>query len=204
MVDNFDIIRPLLKWDSSDDFYFIQLLQRKKDHKTIKVNGTNNNARLVKYYCLKNIEQLDFIKPEIIEISKLFNARASINLNIRKFSRVHIELMKTLLAQLENGTQNKGYKAYSKVCGQVNHDKNKKWIVDIDEHEMGHLNYIKNSIEACPSGSDTNIIAEIPSKSGVHLITVPFDRAHFEELLRIGVIGHLDIQTNNPTNLYIP
>ena len=30
MVNNFEIIKPLLKWDSTDDFYFIQVLQRKK------------------------------------------------------------------------------------------------------------------------------------------------------------------------------
>ena len=32
MKDNFDIIKPLLKFRSEDDFYFLQILQRKKDH----------------------------------------------------------------------------------------------------------------------------------------------------------------------------
>ena len=30
IVDNFEHIRGLLKFDSDDDFYFVELLQRKK------------------------------------------------------------------------------------------------------------------------------------------------------------------------------
>ena len=33
MIDNFSKIEPLLNWRSEDDFYFFQILQRKKDHK---------------------------------------------------------------------------------------------------------------------------------------------------------------------------
>lgn len=43
MVDNFELIRTLLKFESKDDFYFIQILQRSKDNPEI---GANN--RLVK------------------------------------------------------------------------------------------------------------------------------------------------------------
>ena len=41
MIDNFDKILPLLQWRTKDDFYFLQILQRKKEHKgTGKVNGS--------------------------------------------------------------------------------------------------------------------------------------------------------------------
>lgn len=77
MTDNFDKIIPLLNWRTSDDFYFLQILQRKKDHKEgIKVNGANNNSRLIKAYYVKSLESLNFYKPKIIELCKLFNARA--------------------------------------------------------------------------------------------------------------------------------
>ena len=45
IVDNFEQIRGLLKFDSDDDFYFVELLQRKKDNPDF---GSNN--RLIKYY----------------------------------------------------------------------------------------------------------------------------------------------------------
>lgn len=41
MTDNFNLIRPLLNFRSEDDFYFLQILQRKKDHNNGKVNGAN-------------------------------------------------------------------------------------------------------------------------------------------------------------------
>ena len=32
MINNFNLIKPLLDFNSEDDFYFLQILQRKKDH----------------------------------------------------------------------------------------------------------------------------------------------------------------------------
>ena len=85
MINNFEQIKKLLEFRSEDDFYFLQILQRKKDHPAGKVNGTNNNSRLIKAYFIKSIEHLEFVEPEIIELCKLFQARAGINLNRRSF-----------------------------------------------------------------------------------------------------------------------
>ena len=71
MVNNFGIIKPLLKWKTEDDFYFLQILQRKKDHSPFgKVNGCNNNSRLIKSYYIKSLNHLEFIEPEVIELCK--------------------------------------------------------------------------------------------------------------------------------------
>ena len=51
MVDNFKLIRDYLKFESEDDFYFLQIVQRKKDGpgpNGIKVTGTNNKSRSIK------------------------------------------------------------------------------------------------------------------------------------------------------------
>lgn len=32
MVDNFDLIKSLLKFESKDDFYYLQIIQRSKDN----------------------------------------------------------------------------------------------------------------------------------------------------------------------------
>lgn len=94
MVDNFDRIRKLLNFRSKDDFYFVQVLQRKKDHNNTKVNGTNNNSRLIKVYYISSLEYFDFVKPEIIELCKVFGARAGINLNRRSFERMAFHHLK--------------------------------------------------------------------------------------------------------------
>ena len=53
MVDNFDLIKSLLKFESKDDFYYLQIILRSKDNPDI---GANN--RLVPIvYVLLNISK---------------------------------------------------------------------------------------------------------------------------------------------------
>lgn len=211
MIDNFDIVEPLLKWRSDDDFYFIQVIQRKKDHKDgTRVNGTNNNSRLIKAYYVRSLESLQFYKPEIIELCKVFNARAGINLNRRSFKKTQLKFLKKIVDQLENGMECKGYKAYSSVVGASHNDNEKKWIVDVDEEELSFIPEIRQALTGCqPNLGEDKVIAKIPSKTGVHLITSPFNRKDFPNLLNeltepYQIQLSLAIQTNNPTNLYIP
>lgn len=200
MIDNFNLIIPLLNFKSEDDFYFIQVLQRKKDHKKGKVNGTNNNSRLIKAYYVSNLEYLEFVKPEIIELCKLFNARAGINLNKRSFKRTHMELLKKVIAQMENGSYSKGPKAYPSVAGAMIPREDKMWIIDIDDIDMLIYNFDEycEHINSCQPIGD-KIISKIPSKSGYHIITKPFNIAEYNKDSRA-----CSIHKNNPTNLYIP
>lgn len=51
VVDNFIQIKDLLKFDSADDFYFCQIIKRKKENKDI-----GNNSHVVKTYYVKSRE----------------------------------------------------------------------------------------------------------------------------------------------------
>lgn len=104
MINNFKQVKDLLEFRSEDDFYFLQILQRKKDHKVGKVNGTNNNSRLIKAYYVKSLEHLEFIEPEIIQLCVIFNARAGINLNRRSFKKMQLQHLKKITDQLLNRT----------------------------------------------------------------------------------------------------
>lgn len=210
-VDNFEQIKELLEWNSKDEFYFLQILMRKKDAKKgMKVNGTNNNSRLIKAYYIKNLDYFDFIKPEVIELCKLFNARASINLNKRSFEKTALQNLKLITDNIINKNYDKVHKTYTSACGKFQHDSQKKWIVDIDEEEMPFLNEIRHVIGLCdPDKGTSKIVAEIPSKSGLHLITTPFNKKQFKDLLdnvleKYRLKLSISLQTNNPTNLFIP
>lgn len=211
MVNNFEIIKPLLKWNSNDDYYFLQVIQRKKDAAPgIKVNGTNNNSRLIKAYYIKSIDHLEFVEPEIIELCKVFNARAGINLNKRSFEKTALQNLKLVTDNLINKNFDKIYKTYSSAAGKYSHDKNKKWIIDVDKEELIWTEQIINAAFECePVGS--KLIRKIPSKSGVHLITKPFNRSQFQDKLELQLreyqmteVFKLDFQTDNPTNLFCP
>ena len=47
-VDNFDKVIDFMKFSSPDDFYFLQIIQRKKDGNN--TGRGNNGARLIKAY----------------------------------------------------------------------------------------------------------------------------------------------------------
>lgn len=190
-VDNFEQIRPLLIFESEDDFYFIQILKRKKEHPEI-----GSNSILVNTYYISSLEQLDQLRGEIILLAAFHNARVYIHLTKRGFEQT---AMQTLL-KVVNQTMIKDFRyvknAFTSVCGM--HPKgHKSWVVDIDE--KGRLaNEVLKTIDRCDPPGD-KLITILPTKNGVHLITKPFNRKQFSE-----AYPAIDIQTNNPTILFIP
>ena len=204
MVNNFKQIRELLEFRSEDDMYFCQILQRKKDAKAgEKVNGTNNNSRLVKAYYVSSLEYYDFIEPEIIQLCKIFNARAGINLNRRSYKKMALQHLKKITDQLINEDFTKAYKAYSSVVGAYNHDSDKKWIIDLDGEDENTFDFVDEVTEFINSLQPTDVtdkfIARIYSKNGSHLITSPFNVHEFHK-----EFPQISVQKNNPTNIYIP
>ena len=204
MVNNFKQIRELLEFRSKDDMYFCQILQRKKDAKEgQKVNGTNNNSRLVKAYYIKSLDQFDFIENEVIKLCELFNARAGINLNRRSFEKMALQHLKKVTDQLINKDYSKAYKAYSSVTGAYSHDSDKKWIIDLDgeaENTFDFVANINNFLKTLePNVGESKVITRIPSKSGSHLITSPFNLKDFRKQF-----PKVDVHKNNPTNLFCP
>jgi len=204
MVNNFKQIRELLQFRSKNDFYFLQILQRKKDaQEGQKVNGTNNNSRLVKAYFIKSIEQYDFVEKEVIGLCELFNARAGINLNRRSFQKMALQHLKKATDQILNGDYDKAHRAYNTVVGAFSNETDKKWIIDLDGEEENTFDFIY-SIEECikglmPNIGESKIICRIPSKSGSHLITSPFNLKDFKDKYPT-----ISVHKNNPTNIYCP
>lgn len=203
MVNNFELIKPLLSWNSKDDCYFIQVLQRKKDAKPgMKVNGTNNNSRLIKAYYVSSLEYLDFVTPEIVQLCEIFGARAGINLNKRSFEKLSLQHLKLVTDNIINKNYDKVYKTYSSAAGKFSHDNVKKWIIDIDKEEMHLTEEIKkviNLLQPYDELRPNKIIAEIPSRTGLHLITTSFNMMEFKKNFPT-----IDVQKNNPINLFIP
>ena len=203
MIDNLEKILPLLQFESPDDFYYLQILQRKKENPQL-----GSNSRVIKNYYINSQEYLVKHYEEIKKLCEVFNARASIRLNKRSYEKVGFKAM----TNLANTMMNKEYSflkaSYDRACGLGHNDKNKTWIVDIEEREVIWLEQILNAISPCePVGN--KIVLQIPSKSGIHLITKPFNTEQFKinfkrelEAYKMEEIN-LEIHKDNPTNLYI-
>lgn len=188
MINNLEKIKQLLTFETSDDFYLIEILQRKKENPNI-----NKNARLIKHYYINSIEHLESNMDEIINLCKFFNARAGIRLNKRSYRKCAFENLRKLSEIIYNGDFSHAKNQFNKSAGSTISDSaNKTWIVDIDNEDLINLSSIKEDILNI---SKDVIIAELPSKSGLHLITKPFDRSKFKHTI--------EIHKDNPTNLYI-
>lgn len=198
MINNFEQIKALLKFEDENEFYFLQIIQRKKDHKESNFKlGISNNNRLIKAYYIFSIEQLDKYKLEIITLCTEFNARAGICLNRRNAKMLSFEMMKLLAENIGNGYFNQLGGLWNTVCGQHYKDKDKTWIIDVDDKEF-NFNEAEILINECqPIGN--KVITKIPTKNGYHVITKPFDLRNFST-----VYPELNIHKNNPTILYIP
>lgn len=192
MIDNINLILPLLKFDSKDDFYYLQILQRKKENSQL-----GSNSRVIRNYYIKSEQYLLDRYDEIKKLCDVFNARAMIRLNKRSFEKVGFKTMTNLANTMMNREYSFLNKSYDRACGLGHNDKNKKWILDIDNVKEINGEFLQtiNNIE--PIGN--KVLATIKSKSGLHLITIPFNLHEFTNKYL-----EIEIHKDNPTNLYIP
>lgn len=206
MIDNRKLIIPLLEFPKpGDTFYFIQILQRKKDNKNNDISnglfGSNNNSRLIKAYYITKKEDVDKYWEEMVAIANLFKSRISINLNPRSFEKTAYKTISKMAHQMENRDFYNIRRAYNTACGEYQSEIDKRWIVDIDDLDTDNLQNIINNIKNLYSYnlSDKNykILAILPSKSGYHIICNPFNIPGMTQ-------KSIEIHKNNPTNLYIP
>lgn len=199
MIDNFDKILDLMEFPSDDCFYFIQLLQRKKEHPEL-----GSNSRLVKSYYIKSKEHLMDLKEEIIGLCGFHNARAYIHLQYRSFQQCTFQMLKSVTDHIMQPDYNHTYHIWNSVCGQFGAGP-KRWVVDADNADLerygisvGDIVDFIETLEHNPS--DIHIVMEVlPTKNGYHVITHPFNSKQFGDRF-----PDIQIQKNNPTVLYIP
>lgn len=199
MIDNFDQISKLLTWNSEDEFYFVQILQRKKDNPG-NVHGSNNSSRLIKAYYIDSLEKFNKQKDEMIQLANLFNARVGINLNKRSFYKTAFNTLQTMANQMHNKEFKYLYRSWNTACGIHNGIDDKIWLLDIDNKDKEYSKKVKIFVnELCNPKYVNKIIDDIPSKSGHHIITRGFDTRLFRE-----TFPEIEIHKNNPVNLWIP
>ena len=206
MINNFEQIKKLLVFDSEDDFYFAQILKRKKEHPEL-----GSNSYVVKTYYITSLEQLDFYTSEMICLANHHNARVGINLNRRSFENIAFHTLSKIAHQLDNRDYKSIKKAYNSVCGSFSKEKEKKWILDIDEPVVSPsmLAFVEYHCKPiCLPAYDgagmildykSKIKAIIPTKNGFHVITSPFELNTFKEKY-----PSIEVHKDNPTIIYVP
>lgn len=194
MINNIELIKPLLNFSEVGDFYMLYIFKRKKDQSTDKVN--HQSVRTIKTYCIGGIEQLEERYDEIKQLCEMFKARAYIHIQKQNHKDVAMNMITEIVTRIQSG-QIKQQHVFDSVVGQLKTNE-KRWIVDLDttdENEVVRMTKVINVTR--PEGDKVEAI--IPTKNGYHFITKRFDVKMFEN-----VYPHVDIQKKNPTLLYYP
>ena len=195
MINNLELIKPLLNFTEEGDFYMLYIFKRKKDQPEGE-RDNHQSVRTIKTYCIDSLEYLDKRYDEIIGLCEMFKARAYIHVQKQNHKDVSLEMMMALAQKIKDGQHNQK-NLFDSVVGQLKTNE-KRWIIDVDDKDTKELVRITEVIRATrPEGDKLETC--LPTKSGYHLITKRFDVEMFRN-----IFPHVDIQKKNPTLLYYP
>jgi hypothetical protein len=205
MTDNFNAYKQFIteKWSYSDlpeeDSYFVvELIRRGKDNPDTPAANYH-----FKNYYIRKPKDLDKYEQEIKSLCEMLHLRAYASVNIKSFKQVSLNTMAELARRIAKNDYRKNYAVFESCSGQYCHSKDKQWVIDLDDCKL-HDEYpeeVKELINYCKPGGD-KIVTEFPTKSGVHIITLPFDREQFAELCEEYDVKDVDIKKNHLTLLY--
>lgn len=212
MVDNFEKVKEMFYFNEVNDMFFhLQIVQRAKDHK-----GENKKVKesAIKTYFIRSREHLDRVRDEIILLCEHYGARAYINVAGKDFSALQNLMLAKLAEYNLSGTVRDPRRILNSAAGELK-SRCPRWVVDVDNMSM--LANIRKkvlelyakaqkekgsaiSIKDIADRSMACIIAELPTKSGVHIISRPFNLKEFHD-----TFPDVDVHKNSMgTVLYIP
>jgi hypothetical protein len=203
MIDNINIIKPLLNFEKQGDFYMLYVFKRKKDQPEGE-RDNHQSVRTIKTYCIESLDHLDRRYEEVKQMCEMFKARAYIHVQKQNHFDVSLNMMVALAQRIQDGNTNqKGL--FDSVVGQIK-TQEKRWIIDLDNVSMDGFNHDPSQIEMREyinelqkeAGKDQGMTF-IKTRSGFHIITQPFNVMKFKERY-----PEVDIQKKNPTLLYYP
>ena len=187
MIDNYELLKQFMNFEDDSKFYFLQVIKRRKDNPEL----TGNN-KVISDYQIYSLEDYHKYYLHAVRECQLNNARAYLRLNVRDDKKIALECLRRAANLIADGNHKAMKNTYDTICGKHHSDKNKKWIVDFDDEWMPEKDdRVQDIINA-----GGKIYAEVPTKSGCHIISSPFNLNKFKWMI--------DIHKDNPTILYIP
>jgi len=177
-----------------DDFYFLQILKRRKDNPEME-----KDMVVIKNYYVESMDQYIKLIPRIISLCQYENARAYFRLNKRNYKKIGLQMIRRVADHISSGNNKAIKTAFDSICGEYHSDTDKKWIVDIDSID-NNINDVLFELTNLQLQTEKEPMMEIiPTKNGVHVITRPFNLKKFRE-----TFSGIDVHKDNPTILYCP
>lgn len=182
----------------SDLFFDVQLIRRGKDHPGLPAANYT-----FKTYYFDSLEVFEKSYDEIKQCCDMFGLRAYVSVNVKSKQEASKKTLERYAHNIVMGEYRKPWKDFSSVCGGLE-GKEKRWIIDVDDCEgfIDYIEKIKEAIHQCESAYDDTIVIIMPTKSGCHIITHPFNMKRFKDICNALSIIPPEIKKNHITLLY--
>ena len=212
MTDNFTLIKDFIQsqWGGQFDsftnvFYMIDIIGRAKDNSHIQ-------SHKFKTYYIRTIEDLDKYENEIKLLCDTLQMRAYISINHKSMKHVTLNTMVEYANRIAQENFDKSYSVFDSCAAKYVERSEQLWIIDVDKEDAEHYslnapmtvddlvdNYIK-IVESCEPRK--KIVTVIPTKSGKHIITHPFNIIEFGARAPRNKPIDAFVKKNNNTLLY--
>lgn len=202
MIDNYAQMRSLLKFENKGDFYFLQILKRRKDNPEM-----DRDMVVIKNFYIDGLTQFDNLEPIVKDICKDNNARAYLRLNRRNFERVAVRTLRNIAELMETHNYANIKSAYDHACGDQCSEKPKTWIIDVDTKDGVELeDTIRLVTEYLVKAGRDPIVELVTTPNGYHILAKGFNLREFREAYNATgrIMGPNMIHKDNPTILYVP
>lgn len=208
MTDNFNLYRQLItevygglpdtnEKGNLDKYFVIELMRRGKDNPDM--SAANYHFRNYYIYSWKD---LDKYEKEIKDVCTLLKLRAYCSVNYKKMSQVALNTLSESARRIAAHDYKKFYNIFESCSGKYSDKGNSVWVVDIDKENLDSINVIKHYINEAKPINTEKILFEMPTKSGIHLITKGFDLKTFNDNCKNELGYKVDVKKNHLTLLY--
>ena len=202
LINNLELIAPLLPKDNPEVFCHMQIVCRAKDHKGEKVK-----EGAIKTYFIRDEEHLRKVMPEVIFLCEHYGARAYINVSPKSFEKLQKLMLVRLTSLVCEGNIQNPMRTLNSAAGALI-SKNPVWIVDVDNMEIKESllewfdKYFKLDVTLpfYNTREEVYLSGIIPTKQGYHLLVRPFNLKEFSDKF-----PDVDVHKNSMgTLLYYP
>ncbi len=179
MIDNSALIRRFVpEVNDGDSFIYTEFIDRVRGYTFPTV------------FFHRSRGEFDNQLSEMRVLCEALRLRAYTRLSTKSFKKVGVLFTEMVVQRALSGEFGMMKRLYASALGRSSPVK-KYWLFDVDNREESALEG-----ELSASGK---LVCVIPSRAGRHLITMPFDGRELQKR-HPGV----DLQRDNPTNLFIP
>jgi len=209
MTDNFDHYKKLItingglpktnKKGNLDLFYVIELIRRGKDNPDMPAANYH-----FKSYHIFSWADYEKYEQEIKDICTLLHCRAYASVNYKLMSQIALDTIAEETRRIAAHDYKRFNHIFESCCGKFVDKGNNLWIVDFDNMKAKDISEeLVNLIDKAWSEYESNLLYIMPTKSGFHFITHPFNRMYFEAEYKRRIGGEMpDIKQNHVTLLY--